>query len=758
MKVTDPNLIAALNAPSGINEAMDGASPRVSDDMGIAPVQGDFANRVRDLAIAGERIRAGYGRGVATLAQGAKQLALHGGGALGIVDPKTVSDYDRQIADEADLYNADLGKTSAGTLGNFLGQGITTLPLGGLGGAAKAGIIASALRTGAQGAGLAALQPVEHVAQPQTLTDLVEGNAPEGQDYATAKLGQAVTGAAIGSLGNLGLRGLGAVAETARNLPTLPFRIKAGRAVTAASQDTPVAGPASDFIDESRRLSDATGVRFTPGQETGSKGLTTAEQKVRQSQKTADQAFAIDQDAAQALDDFVGRVASGVAKNGATPAEAGELVRTALSRHVKGLEAARRAQADVDYGAVRELTRGADVIEPQQSNAVLQKILSDNEGVGAKSSDALARFAKKQLANIDPKAKAAVDAASNPDPAQQIMNRFAPPEAMPSELAADAAATAPAQGNLDKLIKLRSYLSKVAGGQESISGQRADRMHARDLLTAIDADLKSAEGIGGQVGAALKKANANYRAYSQQMEYVNQSPLGKLLGEEVVGADGAAYNTIAPEKLFNRVQEMTPSELATTRALMQNQSPGSEFAGSMADAWQQMKRSVIEDALERARIAAPSKGANTLAMQPGEFVRALGQGKSQGVAWAKALFEPEELKQLNDAVGAARRLGDMTGYNFSGTAPALEQGVGEVAAAAAMGSKIGAARRAAGLVSELLTSKRLAAAMADPNGRKMLLRLQRLPPGSAKARELTASLSALTQSPDGGGEMQDTGQ
>jgi len=773
--VTDPNILAQLNAPSSIGEAFGhpvtdpnvlaalSGAPR-DEDMGIAPVEGPFMNKLRDLAIIGQRGLAGYGRGVASLGEGLKQAGMHAGGAMGLIDPKDVSDYDRQIAEEAQLYNRDLGQTGAGQVGNFLGQAVTTLPLGGP--AAKgAGIFASAGRTALQGATVGALQPVEEVRQPQSLSDLVEGTPAQGEDYGRAKLGQAALGAAIGGGSNLALRGLGAVAEAAQNLPTLRFRAKAGTPVveavnapapTAEVQPAAITNPsdfaeaqtqaadqaakasntpanaARDFIAESDQLSKETGVPLTPGQSTGSKGLMQMEQTARQSGKTADQVFAQDKAATQALDDYITRVTNNVSKNAATPEETGDLVRTALNKKVASLDAARRAQASTDYGAVRDLTNGAANIEPQNANAELQKIVSDYEGVGSPGADSLVRFAKKQLANIDPNAKAAVD---NPSGLVDARGNLL---TSPADAAASASATAPAQGNLDKLIQLRSYLSKVAGGQAKISGDNVDRKLAAQLLGAIDNDMLSAQGVGGKVGDALKTANANYRNASQQIDYVKQSPLGKLLGQEVTNG-GDTFNTIPPEKLISRLKTMQTSQVSTTRALMQDSAP---------DAWQQAKRTIIENALEQARTTPVSKGANPLAIQPGEFVRAIYGGSTpkaiaNGQAWAKAMFDPGELADIQKAVGVAKRLGDMTGYNASGTAPMLEQGLTDIATKAAMGSKIGMAQKAVGLANDFFASKRLAAAMADPNGRKALLQLQKLPPESAKARELTSYLATL---------------
>lgn len=74
---------------------------------------------------------------------------------------------------------------------------------------------------------------------------------------------------------------------------------------------------------------------------------------------------------------------------------------------------------------------------------------------------------------------------------------------------------------------------------------------------------------------------------------------------------------------------------------------------------------------------------------------------------------------------------------------AHKAGMTGLANAALSNSMTGMVRRAAAGAYSWLNSKQLAAAMADPNGRAALLQLQKLPPGAAKAREITAYLAAL---------------
>lgn len=758
-------------APRALPPPDDFGVPSVAEMRGsslAAPFSDATLDKARSALLFGNQIMAGIGRGMTSVGQGAEQLGGHFGAAVGLTDPREVAAYDQRIADEAEIYNRDLGQSAGGKFGNIVGQGVATLPLAEAAPVVEgAGLFGNILRTFAKGAipgaAAGALQPVEDVKQPPKLGDLITGNQPQGEDFATAKAKQTALGAALGGGANVGLRAAGAGVEAAMNAKTLPFRRAAGRDVVdavnppkgppadivvdapigssadaqaAIESATPKPNAAAEYIAESDRLRKEVGTNFTPGQETGSKGLTQQEQRMRQGRDTSDAVFALDKEAAGALDSYVTRTMNNISKNGGTPEEVGNNVRNAINAKLGDIEKNRAAQAAKDYGAVRSLTKGSAAIEPTNTNEVLQKILSDNDGVGSPSSDALARFAKKQLANVDPAARQAAEKAAEPSLIQPAY-KFPPlPEEAAAQAAGKASASAPAQGNLDKLMELRSYLSKVAGGQKKISGENEDRFLARQLLDSIDKDLDAAaNSVGGDVGALLKKANANYRAASQQMDYLRASPLGKLLGKEVTDGAGNSFNTIPSEKIISRIASMEPSEVAITKKMMQEHAP---------DVWQQVKRTLLGQALNEARIAAPSMGANKLPLQPTKLIHSMGGGTDAGQQWIKAVYEPGEVQQINNSFDAARRLGDRFGYNSSWSGQVAADKIGDVAMQAAAGNKMGAVARAGAAIRDWMTQERLMAAMVDPNGRKALLQLERLPPGSAAARQKLAYLSALT--------------
>lgn len=663
--------LSEVMPPTGLKlSQVMGQPERVTDDMNMA-----------------ERLLAGYGRGVAELGQGLKQMGLHAGGAVGLVDPKTVADYDARVADEARLYEQDLGQTGAGQVGTFLGGAVTTAPLGGVSGVAgkqalqqglqqvaKRGVLDSALRTGAAGAAAAAMLPV---------TD-------GGEDFASSKAGQAALGGVLGGGLNAGLRGLGNLAEavvpanaTARVLNA--FGAKANQSPSAK---------------EGEALAAATGVELTPAQISGSKAGTMAENAARQSIFSRDIAFEGDRKRIQQLSDYFDRTLNGVTASDASPAVAGAQVQAAAKNVIGELEKWRSKTAAEDFGKIRAATKGQAAIQPTSTNDMLKAIVAENQGVGTPGADALENFARKQLANVDPGAKAAAGEA--------------------------AALTAPAQGNLDKLMQLRSYLSKVAGGQAKISGENQDRRIAAQLLGTIDNDIEAAgEQIGGDLGGMLKMANARYREVSQQIESVKASPLGKILGEDVAGAlQTGQFNTLAPEVVMDRLGRLKPTELGVVRGLLEKDQP---------QAWNAFKRGLLEDALEKAKAMPASEGANTAVLRPNVLVKNLGDAKR-----LQAVFNKSELSQIQAGLDVARRLSDKTGFNFSGTA-----GMNEV-----MGlmntAKNATVTGAMSLGGAALGSRQLARIMTNSKGRAALMELQRLPPGASKARELTAYLAALS--------------
>lgn len=623
-----------------------------------------------------EKFRAGIGKGLTDASLGAEQLVAHNPLAAAMIGIQSPALSDPQYVHNVDAriaeknrLDAPLADTTPGKWGSVVGEAAPTLLMPEGKAAQGLGWLGKTLRAARIGAKQGAVQGAL-----QTVDD------PD--NYGLDKLTQVMTGAGIGGAAGGVLNRAGAAVENL--LPSNAVKTVLNTFGSRANQ-TPLAA-------EGERLAQATGVSLTPGQVSGSKAVNMVENAARQSLAGAEKAAEGDRMRIQQLADHFNGILDRVSKNATSPDLAGARIQEATRDTIGKMEQARASQAAADYGKLRELTQNSVKLQPDNLRAQLADLAIEHGNMGTSSSDAIASFAKRQM---------------------------------------DAGA---AGGDLDKLLMLRSHLGKVASGQAKISGDPLDRSIAAKMLGAIDDDLEqNAANMPQGVGDALRAANANYRAASQQIDSVRKSPLGKLLGEDVAGAlDTGAFNTLAPETVMARINKLPPSQLGIVRGIMEKDQP---------EAWATLKRSMLEDAFEKAKAMPASAGANTPVLQPSQLVKALGDDRK-----LRAVFNPQEASEIRDALDVARRLSDKTGYNFSGTAAQADllklfHSLSVKGAASLGGSALG--------------MRSIARVMADADGRRALLELKRLPPASDRARQLAAQITAIAN--NGGGNAPDEG-
>jgi hypothetical protein len=663
-----------------------------------------------------QNLAAGAGQGMTDAVVSANQMLAHApvlGQFNQLFGAPSAEQVDEVAKRKAEI-DAPLLKTGGGVVGNIAAQGLLTAPIGG-----EAGTLLNAVKTGAKLGGAGALLT------PTT-----------GDNFGVDKLEQVAKGTAIGAGAGGGLNVAGKVATS-----VLP-----GNLVATVANFVNRGANKSDFAKEGEALAARTGIDMTPGQISGGKAQTTLENVARQSITSKSAAFEGDTKIGNQWVDYVNRTIDGITQGGGSPAEIGERVQGVVKNAVSDLTKARDTQAAADYGAIRQMTRGAATIEPNNTNELLKSIVSEYSGVGSPSADALASFAKKQLSNVAPVDKTAASTGSalldsirgaSPQDQQAFIAQVAKQDPEMAKAAQTALnpgannATAPAQGNLDKLLMLRQYISKVAGGQTKISGDNVDRKIATQLLGTIDQDLQDAEGQVGPIGQALKQANANYRDGSQRIEGLQNSALGKLVGQDFANAVGdGSFNQIPGEAVMSRLRQLPPSQIAASKKLLQSSDP---------EAWQSVKGSLLQSALEQAQHAPASAGANALPANTNVFVSALAK-TPQDQARLAHIFEPGELNQVQDALNAARRLGDRTGVNFSGTGSYAELTALGMSAGHALASPVTGIPQLAAMIA---TPRAMARVISNSQGRAAIQQLSRLPLDSERARKLTAQLSAL---------------
>jgi len=631
----------------------------------------------------------GIGQGMSDVAKGAQQLGMHImerdptvrllGGAGTVSD--AAKQIDKEVNDKAAI-DKHLEETGGGKVGATIGQVAATLPVARMGitpaaGAPLLNVLSTGANAGLQGGILGALQPTQ---TQDDVSSLVKGEQPAS--YWDKKVGQIDTGGLTGlATGTL----LGGATEGIRKL--LSPSSTAVNAAVGKSADTP-------FAKEGEALAQRTGIDLTPGQVTGSKTQTQLENLARQSVFSRSTAFQADQKIIGQWNDYVSGLIDNIGEGGGS-AEIGQRVQGAVKQATSDLTNARDVAAQQDYGAIRNLLQGKPAVVPQNYLQKIQELGQEFAGGPegsdyAKLSRTLSSLQENGLQNAD----------------------------------------------LQTLMKTRRFLSQVAGGQVNLAGETGKGLQksvASQLLGAIDQDLDaSAQKIGGPVGDMLQQANARYRGFSQQIEGLQNSALGKLVGEDFANAMGSGqFNSVPGEVVMQRLSQLKPSQLEAAKGILQDKAP---------DVWQSVKRSYLEDALSKAQASAPSEGANALVARPNVFVSALDK-TPEARQRLQAMFSSQEQSQINDALSAARRISDKTGMNFSGTASAAE-GYGLMHAIGSLAS--GNPAPAAGMLSGGLTTRSIANLMLNADGRALVTQLDRLPPGTDRFNQVLAQITALS--------------
>lgn len=633
-----------------------------------------------------------FARGVGDFALGAGQLAANLNPLTYAASAISGRDLKGEMAQTVADREAEYQRTVPGqqdSSGRIVGNLVAAAPLG----------IAS---VPARGAGL--LRGVAQAAIGGGVAN-VASQPSANPNYFASQQGNFATGALLGGGTTLGGR---AALRAGEELAGLPIRF-----TNAANRISMARNPG--FANEGEALARRTGIDFTPGEISGSRVQVAAENLSRQSIFSADTAIEADLKRAGQARDFVTRVASGMGRE-SSPERVGLEVQGAVRGAVRNVVDKREEVAARQYGAINAALGGAPVVEYSNVRRVLEEIASG--GNGTLSGDALkaSRQAQALLRQIDQ---------------------------MP-------------QKDIGRAIQDRSFWGKAAAGQSNIFtdvSPNANRQFAARLFGAIKSDIDDAAtrlsgsqfpptgvGAGGNalipagadVGAALRAADGNYRRFSQVIQQIEASPLGRVLGKDVDIDDFLTMNTVAPEKVLETFGRATPSEMRYVRDFMQANAP---------DTWASYKRVLVDDALDRSLVMSPVSSGSRVAFNASGFLRQIGGNDPRRVALMRQIFEPHEMRQLDDAFDAIRRMGDRFGYNFSGTASATEatqfyngffDRIKGLAGA-------GAANSLAGIGG----TQAIARAMLNADGRRAMIQLSRLPPQSRQAPALAGFILSI---------------
>lgn len=531
------------------------------------------------------------------------------------------------------------------------------------------------------------------------------GGAIQGALQPVAKEGERSDNATLGAALGGGLSTLGRGAMTLGE-NVLPQNVTA-RALNFFNERA----NAKPIAADGEALAQRTGIDLTPGMVSGGRAQTAMENMARQSVFSADTAFQADERIANQAIANVERIMDRISPDSVSPQSIGQRVQESVDQAVKRVADRREDVAKEQYSAIRRMVGDAPIVDYAKTRQVLQDIIGEN-------TDVLGADARRVRTQ-----------------AQRMLDELSGKDGF----------------SLDSARKSRSSYGAAARGQSNLLSnvdRNVNKTIAKRMYAAISEDIDSAgqrldEAAGfGQNGVVpagtnvmrpsemLKAANDEYRNHTDLLRKIEQSPLRRLLGDKL-DVDGFTSYSLPPETVVNRINEMKPSELAQVRYFMEKNEP---------EVWGQYKRMIVEDALSAAQTAPASAGANHVPFNAGGFIRALGGDKVDKIERLRSTFDPSEMAEIMDALQAARRMGDKFGAPHSGTGPYNE--VVQASNGFVDAFKNASLRAAAGTAAPIAGFNKVARMMVDSNGRRALIELSRLPPGSRKANDLAAYLTA----------------
>lgn len=714
----DPNaqMIYTVQLPDGRTVEIEGPKGATEADLhralGLEDIETLTGGMVRSPDARGrpntgvDALGVGALRGVEEFGTGLAQfLARSGPQAIPLRQAGVTDALDNFARERAAAYNdTAAARSAAGDIGRFGGGVVASIPTMPLAIPAKGASFGSAiLRAGTAGAFGAT------VATP-AVTD----------DYWGEKAPQAAMGAAIGG-GILGAgRGAARVGEEIVNLPRRAVNYAGARA-----NMTPIAA-------EGEALAQRTGIPLTPGMVSGGRAQTFAENMARQSIFTADKAMEADARVAQNALDYLRRIGNRMTESPASAELVGVQMQGVVRDAVRRTATRREEVAARQYGAIHEALGGRAVVDYARTREVLEDIANGSGGSLSGDRMRAAEQARELLARL-------------------MRNSGRPGTGM--AVPGDPRLAQMPPRTLREAISDRSFWGRAARGDGNVFNDvspPANRAFARRLFGAIQDDIRAAaerlDGVrsagpgivpndpdrilppGVSLGEALREADLNYRRYSESIAALEASPMARLLGDDISVGEFMQFNTVPPEAAVRKLSGMTPSELRMVRNFMAENAP---------DTWQQYKRLILDDAIEAASTLPASAGVRQIPINPVQFINAIGGAKPQGLARLRAVMDDGEMREINDALQAMRRMGDKFGFNFSGTDPRRE------ARSVIEAVKSGSGTAVASTAGEISGLQSVARLMLNADGRRALIELSRLPPNARRAPALAGYIAAI---------------
>lgn len=558
----------------------------------------------------------------------ASKLAPAGSGMEAAINRRLTESTDKAAADEAQYQKYTPNGYAAGA-GRVIGNvAATFVPAG-----------AAAKAVGATGKALSLAQIARGGAAAGAVGGLAQPVMDSQESFGSEKLKQVGIGAVVGAAVPSAIYGVGQAAK----LATSPRQTLANYFNNKEAKVNP------EFLAESTRLEEKIG-QMTPAMRTGSRQATGAENSARQNFWSGDIMKETDKRISDNLGNFIDGVMNRVKTTPENPESAGRSIQSALRSGVKSMFDKRDAEANVNYGKIREMFSGKEsAMVPVESKILnasgkpMQTMQAVERDAFQVKPDGLANALRGIIAKHENVAA---------DEAKRISSRAA---ALLRGITDKNGQLKPL--SIQDAMKTRSYYSKAASGTGEIFKDVAkndNRTFARELWNALEGDFDNvANEAGGTLGDAIKQANSAYRKASLNIEQVEKGVIGKILGKDIL-KDGMDISQLSPELIASKVSSLQPSQAKVVKGFLQQSSP---------ETIKDVQRYILQQAWEATKQTPVSAGADPLP-NFAAFNKTIQSNKALS-EW----LDKKTLADVMDAQAYIRRMSDKFGYNFSGTSP-----------------------------------------------------------------------------------------
>ena len=455
--------------------------------------------------------------------------------------------------------------------------------------------------------------------------------------------------------------------------------------IVQRGSDSPVAKRAG-------RLEQSTGIEFLPGQKTGARGQLLFEGLVRRHPMSSDKLYRFENRQLDRALGFLDNTLQAVFPGVVGSVTAGRSVKNAFNAAAKAAITKRSNVAKDDFKFLDDISGHAPVFDMKNTVAALDGQIDklDVRGVGG--------------ANI------------------QLLDEL---KLLRAEFAGKSPQT-PMGSSLEMQKWLEVY-GKAARGTGQIFKDvktASERGIAADIFRALNKDVddaaeRLAAGQNENLAQALRVARDNYRQNSALIDELDDSVLGRLIG-----------NDKDPTRVAEQLNRLRPEEASSVFKILET---------SDAKAAQQLKRFYVEDALAKAgrqtETLAPSpQFAGEEAFSAKKFLTEI----RKSPVWS--VMERRERANLGTTVRVMERLSSRLGEG-SPTAPL--QWAMEFAKAALGGGAILNPMTVTKLFGSILIPRKAAEILTNPEARIALVRLYNMKPGTKKFAAAAQHFSAL---------------